>query len=70
VLAGLYAFDAFVVADTLAFLCSSLATFAIIYAGSPAICITLSAETISNLLSFCCMVQEEASGLFGGLHPT
>jgi hypothetical protein len=36
VLAGVYAFDAFVVADTLAFLCSSLATFAIVYAGIPA----------------------------------
>jgi hypothetical protein len=35
VLAGSYAFDAFVVADTLAFICSSLATFCLIYAGMP-----------------------------------
>ncbi|WVZ50909.1 hypothetical protein U9M48_002115 [Paspalum notatum var. saurae] len=35
VLAGSYAFDAFVLADTLAFICSCLATFSLVYAGVP-----------------------------------
>ncbi|KAL6861378.1 hypothetical protein ACP4OV_017078 [Aristida adscensionis] len=35
VLAGSYAFDAFILADALAFICSSLATFTLLYAGLP-----------------------------------
>ncbi|XP_025812173.1 ankyrin-2-like isoform X2 [Panicum hallii] len=33
---GGYAFDAFILADTLAFICSCLATFSLVYAGVPA----------------------------------
>ncbi|CAL5029022.1 unnamed protein product [Urochloa decumbens] len=41
VLAGSYAFDAFILADTLAFICSSLATGTLVYAGLPAMDISI-----------------------------
>jgi hypothetical protein len=41
VLAGSYAFDAFILADTLAFICSSVATFSLVYAGLPAMDISI-----------------------------
>lgn len=43
VLAGTsgYAFDAFILADTLAFICSSVATFSLVYAGVPAMDISI-----------------------------
>ncbi|TVU49847.1 hypothetical protein EJB05_01185, partial [Eragrostis curvula] len=40
-LAGTYAFDAFILADTLAFICSCLATFSLIFAGVPAMDINI-----------------------------
>ncbi|CAD6338125.1 unnamed protein product [Miscanthus lutarioriparius] len=41
VLAGSYVFDAFILADTLAFICSTLATFSLVYAGVPAMAISI-----------------------------
>ncbi|CAD6338127.1 unnamed protein product [Miscanthus lutarioriparius] len=41
VLAGSYVFDAFILADTLAFVCSTLATFSLVYAGVPAMAISI-----------------------------
>ncbi|CAD6338121.1 unnamed protein product [Miscanthus lutarioriparius] len=41
VLAGSYFFDAFILADTLAFACSTLATFSLVYAGVPAMAISI-----------------------------
>jgi hypothetical protein len=35
--AGTYAFDAFILADVIAFICSSLATFSLLYAGMPSV---------------------------------
>lgn len=35
-LAGSYAFDAFILSDTLAFICSCMATFSLVFAGVPA----------------------------------
>nr|XP_025882832.1 protein ACCELERATED CELL DEATH 6-like [Oryza sativa Japonica Group] len=40
-LAGSYAFDAFILSDTLAFICSCMATFSLIFAGVPAMDISI-----------------------------
>ncbi|KAL6606409.1 hypothetical protein ACP70R_042062 [Stipagrostis hirtigluma subsp. patula] len=40
-LAGSYAFDAFIISDTLAFICSCIATFSLIFAGVPAMDISI-----------------------------
>ncbi|KAL6606407.1 hypothetical protein ACP70R_042060 [Stipagrostis hirtigluma subsp. patula] len=40
-LAGSYAFDAFILSDTLAFICSCIATFSLIFAGVPAMDISI-----------------------------
>ena len=41
ILAGSYAFSAFILADTLAFICSCVATFSLVYAGVPAMDISI-----------------------------
>ncbi|KAL6606401.1 hypothetical protein ACP70R_042054 [Stipagrostis hirtigluma subsp. patula] len=40
-LAGSYAFDAFILSDTLAFICSCIATFSLVFAGVPAMDISI-----------------------------
>ncbi|KAL6606398.1 hypothetical protein ACP70R_042051 [Stipagrostis hirtigluma subsp. patula] len=58
-LVGSYAFDAFILSDTLAFICSCIATFSLIFAGVLR-WTSLYAYGISKLLPYCCGVQEEA----------
>ncbi|XP_062179489.1 uncharacterized protein LOC133884144 [Phragmites australis] len=51
VLAGLYAFDGFVISNTLAFMCSTLATFSLVYCGVAAVDIQSRLKLVSFALA-------------------
>ncbi|KAG2563435.1 hypothetical protein PVAP13_8KG350916 [Panicum virgatum] len=75
ILARSYAFHAFILADTLAFICSCLATFSLVFAGVPAVdhFIRLKHSNISMRLLFASEISLMASfalGLYLVLAPT
>ncbi|KAL6606468.1 hypothetical protein ACP70R_042121 [Stipagrostis hirtigluma subsp. patula] len=74
VLARSYAFGAFVVADVLAFICSSLATFSLVFAGVPAMDVSIRYKyvSISALLlhaSARSLVAAFVLGLYAAMAP-
>ena len=75
ILAGSYAFRAFILADALAFICSCLATFSLVFAGVPAmeLSLRLSHTQISAMLlhaSGGSLIASFALGLYLVLAPT
>ncbi|KAG2481299.1 protein ACCELERATED CELL DEATH 6-like isoform X1 [Panicum virgatum] len=74
VLAGSYAFEAFVLADAMAFICSLLATSFLLYAGVPAFTLTDRFQTVNEayglmMHSARSLVAALGLGLYVALHP-
>ena len=64
ILAGSYVFNAFIVADALAFICSCLATFSLVFAGVPAMELSARYRHAKHFFAVAVCFSRKLDGLF------